>query len=146
MGVGGKSRGPGATPGLVHFHQPHIFGQRVPIVLIATAASLIRPHAVPASGHRWFQSREPNRQRAHLPPKISSWLLVGVWGVTMNFSNAKDDSLLVFYESVRRQVEADMNSGGRYRFVGESARQYAERLREEMDRRRLKFTPIDWDR
>jgi hypothetical protein len=64
----------------------------------------------------------------------------------MNFSNAKDDSLLVFYESVRRQVEADMNSGGRYRFVGESARQYAERLREEMDRRRLKFTPIDWDR
>ena len=39
-----------------------------------------------------------------------------------------------------------MNSGGRYRFVGESARQYAERLREEMDRRRLKFTPIDWDR
>jgi len=64
----------------------------------------------------------------------------------MNFSNAKDDSLLVFYESVRRQVEADANNGGRYRFVGESARQYAERLREEMDRRRLKFTPIDWHR
>jgi hypothetical protein len=41
----------------------------------------------------------------------------------MNFSNAKDDSLLVFYESVRRQVEADANSGGRYRFLGESARQ-----------------------
>ena len=67
-------------------------------------------------------------------------------GVTMNFSDAKDDSLLVFYESVRRQVEADANSGGRYRFLGESARQYAERLREEMDRRRLKFTPIDWHR
>ena len=64
----------------------------------------------------------------------------------MNFSTAKDDSLLVFYESVRRQVEADTNSGGRYRFVGELARQYAERLREEMDRRRLKFTPIEWDR
>jgi hypothetical protein len=52
----------------------------------------------------------------------------------------------VFYESVRRQVEADANGGGHYRFLGESARQYAERLREEMDRRRLEFTPIDWHR
>jgi hypothetical protein len=67
-------------------------------------------------------------------------------GGAMNFSNAKDDSLLVFYESVRRQVEADTRSGGRYRFVGDAARQYAERLRDEMDRRRLKFTPIDWHR
>jgi hypothetical protein len=64
----------------------------------------------------------------------------------MNFSNAKDESLLHFYESVRRQVEADRQSGGRYRFAGESARQYADRLREEMDRRRLQFTPIDWHR
>jgi len=62
----------------------------------------------------------------------------------MNFSNTKDDSLLVFYESVRREVEADTNSGGRYRFAGEPVWQYSERLREEMDRRRLKFTPIDW--
>ena len=73
-------------------------------------------------------------------------LLLSVRSVIMSFSNAKDDSLLVFYESVRRQVDADTNSGGRYRFVGEPARQYAERLREEMDRRRLKFTPIDWRR
>lgn len=64
----------------------------------------------------------------------------------MSFLNTKDDSLLVFYESIRRQVEADMHSGGRYRFAGESARRYAERLREEMDRRRLRFTPIDWHR
>ena len=64
----------------------------------------------------------------------------------MNFANAKDDSLLVFYESVRRQVEADACNGGRYRFVGASALEYAERLRNEMDRRRLKFTPINWHR
>jgi hypothetical protein len=64
----------------------------------------------------------------------------------MSISTAKDDNLLLFYESVRRQVDADASSGGRYRFVGETARQYAERLREEMDRRRLKFTPIDWHR
>jgi hypothetical protein len=62
----------------------------------------------------------------------------------MSFSATKDDSLLAFYESVRRQVEADMQHGGRYRFVGEHVRQYAERLRDEMDRRRLKFAPIDW--
>jgi hypothetical protein len=64
----------------------------------------------------------------------------------MNFENAKDESLLHFYESVRRQVEADKQSGGRYRFVGNSAKQYADSLREEMDRRRLQFAPIDWHR
>jgi hypothetical protein len=62
----------------------------------------------------------------------------------MNFSNARDESLIAFYENVRRQVQADMHSGGRYRFVGQSVKQYADTLREEMDRRRIKFTPIDW--
>jgi hypothetical protein len=62
----------------------------------------------------------------------------------MNFSNATDESLVTFYESVRRQVQADRTSGPRYRFVGDTAKQYADRLREEMDRRRLLFKPIDW--
>jgi hypothetical protein len=62
----------------------------------------------------------------------------------MNFSKASDESLIAFYENVRQQVQADMQSGGRYRFAGESMKQYAGILREEMDRRRLKFTPIDW--
>jgi hypothetical protein len=62
----------------------------------------------------------------------------------MDFAHSKDESLLHFYESVRRQVDADNLSSGRYRFVGKSAKQYADRLREEMDRRRLRFTPIDW--
>jgi hypothetical protein len=64
----------------------------------------------------------------------------------MNLSNTKDESLIVYYENVRRQVQADMKAGGRYRFMGESVKQYADRLREEMDRRRLNFTPIDWHR
>jgi hypothetical protein len=51
----------------------------------------------------------------------------------MNFSNASDESLIAFYESVRRQVRADMQSGGRYRFVDESTRQYTDTLYEEMD-------------
>jgi hypothetical protein len=56
-----------------------------------------------------------------------------------------DQSLLTFYESIRRQVEADRRLGGRHRFVGRYAKQYAERLREEMDRRKLRFVPIDWN-
>lgn len=62
----------------------------------------------------------------------------------MNFSQSKDERLLAFYENVRRQVELDNRSGGRYRLAGDGVKQYAERLREEMDRRRLRFTPIDW--
>ena len=64
----------------------------------------------------------------------------------MRFVNTKDESLVVFYESIRQQVVADMRAGGRYRLIGDSVKQYANRLREEMDRRGLRFTPIDWRR
>ena len=62
----------------------------------------------------------------------------------MDVARSNDHSLLSFYESVRRQVEADKRLGGRLRFVGDAAKLYAERLRDEMERRRLRFTPIDW--
>ena len=64
----------------------------------------------------------------------------------MDFARSKDESLLHFYESIRRQVEIDRLSGGRYRLVGDGAKRYANLLREELDRRRLRFTPIDWPR
>jgi hypothetical protein len=64
----------------------------------------------------------------------------------MHFSQTKDERLLAFYENIRRQVDLDMRAGGRYRFAGEGVKQYADKLREEMDRRRLRFTPIDWQR
>jgi hypothetical protein len=64
----------------------------------------------------------------------------------MNFANATDDTLIAFYESVRRQVRADMHTGGRHRLVGVSTKQYAGTLREEMDRRRMTFMPINWPR
>ena len=60
----------------------------------------------------------------------------------MNYSQMKDERLMAFYEAVRQQVILDGNS--RYRFAGEGVRAYAEKLREEMERRRLIFTPIDW--
>ena len=63
----------------------------------------------------------------------------------MNFSRSKDESLLAFYESIRRQVEADdLQAGGRYRFAGDGVKQYADQLKEEMDRRRLRYNRIDW--
>jgi len=62
----------------------------------------------------------------------------------MNFLRSKNESLLVFYENIRRQVEADMQSGGRYRFAGDGVKQYPDQLREEMDRRRLRYSRIDW--
>ncbi len=40
----------------------------------------------------------------------------------------------------------DKRAGGRYRLAGDGVRQYADALREEMERRRLSFTPIDWPR
>lgn len=60
----------------------------------------------------------------------------------MNFSQMKDERLLAFYENVRQQVVSDRES--HYRFAGEGVRSYADKLREELDRRRLRFTPIDW--
>jgi len=66
------------------------------------------------------------------------------WASLMRFDNTKDENLVVFYESIRQQVVADIRAGGRYRLIGDSVKQYAEKLREEMEGRRLKFTPIDW--
>lgn len=62
----------------------------------------------------------------------------------MNFSQSKDERLLAFYENVRKQVELDKKAGGRYRLAGDGVKQYADNLREEMDRRRLNYYPIDW--
>ena len=64
----------------------------------------------------------------------------------MHFSQTQDERLLAFYENIRQQVHLDMQAGGRYRLIGEGVKQYADKLREEMDRRRLRFTPIDWQR
>jgi hypothetical protein len=62
----------------------------------------------------------------------------------MKFASVSDASLLVCYESVRRQVAAATNMSGRYRLAGAHVRKYADALRDEMRRRRLSFTPIEW--
>jgi hypothetical protein len=60
-----------------------------------------------------------------------------------NLFELTDESLLAFYESLRRQVTADGKLGGR-RLAAASMKKYANRLKGEMDRRRLHFKPIDW--
>jgi hypothetical protein len=62
----------------------------------------------------------------------------------VQFKNSKDESLLALYESIRRQVDADKAAGGRYGLVSDHVREYADRLRTEMDRRQLRYEPIAW--
>jgi hypothetical protein len=42
-------------------------------------------------------------------------------------------------------VSNDLQAGGRYRFLGNNVKQYEKRLREELNRRRVPFAPIDWN-
>ena len=62
----------------------------------------------------------------------------------MAIEKLRDESLLRFYENIRGQVEADR--GSKHRLTsGPSVKQYASALRDEMIRRRLQHTPIEWD-
>ena len=64
----------------------------------------------------------------------------------MKFADSTDESLLAYYESVRRQVSADARLGGRYPLIGSRLKKYVDELRAEMDRRQLRFEPIEWPR
>lgn len=61
-----------------------------------------------------------------------------------DLQNMTDESLLAYYESIRRQVAADHQLGARYRLVGGTVKQYADHLKDEIRRRQLAFKPIDW--
>ncbi len=66
----------------------------------------------------------------------------------MSQSALSDESLLRFYDSVRREVEADresMRRGYPHFFAnGDGVKKYAAGLRAEIERRRLRFSPITW--
>lgn len=53
-----------------------------------------------------------------------------------------DQSILWMYNNIREQVMADAATGSR--FVGEAAREQANRLQSEINRRGLKCGPINW--
>lgn len=61
-----------------------------------------------------------------------------------SLEHLSDQSILRLYEGIRHQVEADKALGDKYRLVGHAARERADRLREEILRRALKFSPIVW--
>jgi hypothetical protein len=61
----------------------------------------------------------------------------------MEFLQFKDESILRLYDNIRIQVEAER--GLRYKFLAsETVKQRATALREEIARRRLHHTPIEW--
>jgi hypothetical protein len=63
----------------------------------------------------------------------------------VEFLQFKDENLLRLYDNIRIQVEADR--GLRYKFMAsETVKQRATALREEITRRRLQHTPIEWPR
>jgi hypothetical protein len=62
----------------------------------------------------------------------------------VSIENLADENLLRLYESIREQVAHDLRLGGRYKFMGETARLRAQTLREEIDHRHLQVQPIYW--
>jgi hypothetical protein len=64
--------------------------------------------------------------------------------MAVDFKVLTDESLLAYYESIRRQVAADTNLGRGRHLAGESVKRRAEELQRELQERRLSFTPIDW--
>ena len=61
----------------------------------------------------------------------------------MSVEHMPDERLAHFYENIRQQVEADRVHQHRF-MAGPAVRQYADNLRSEMIRRRLKHSPIEW--
>jgi hypothetical protein len=62
----------------------------------------------------------------------------------MGLENLSDESVLQLYENIREQVAADLRQRGHYRLLAATAKQQAERLRQELDRRQLQYANIDW--
>src|ERR1700742_594343 len=81
-----------------------------------------------------FRTKSPDIERGHRQ--------------SMSLSALSDESLLRFYDNVRRQVDADRDSmrrGYTHFFAnGDRVKKYAAGLRAEMERRRSTFSPIRW--
>jgi hypothetical protein len=61
----------------------------------------------------------------------------------MSVENMPDERLIHFYESIRQQADADR--AHKHHFTaGPTVRQYADKLRAEMIKRRLQHSAIDW--
>jgi hypothetical protein len=61
----------------------------------------------------------------------------------MSVEHMPDQRLAHFYENIRQQVEADRASKHQLT-ANATVRQYADKLRSEMIKRRLQHSPIEW--
>jgi hypothetical protein len=61
----------------------------------------------------------------------------------MGFERISDESVTRYYESIRQQADADRKHKIHFT-AAPSVRERAEKLREEMIKRRLQHTPISW--
>ena len=61
----------------------------------------------------------------------------------MSVENMPDERLILFYENIRQQAEADRAHKHHF-MAGPTVRQYADNLRNEMVKRRLQHSPINW--
>ena len=61
----------------------------------------------------------------------------------MSFERTSDESLLRYYENIREQADADKTHQHHFT-ASPSVRERAEKLREEITKRRLRHSPIEW--
>ena len=61
----------------------------------------------------------------------------------MSFERISDESIARYYESIRQQAEADRKHKEHFA-ASPKVRERAEKLREEMIKRRLQHSPINW--
>jgi hypothetical protein len=61
----------------------------------------------------------------------------------MSIESMPDERLILFYEDIRRHVEADRAYKQQF-MASPTVRNYADQLRSEMIKRRLKHSPIEW--
>jgi hypothetical protein len=67
------------------------------------------------------------------------------WELIMSVESMPSERIAHYYESIRRQVEADR--GQKHQFMANSTvREYADKLQSEMIKRRLGHSPIEWPR
>ena len=68
---------------------------------------------------------------------------IEAWEFFVSIADLRDENLVHFYESIRKEVDADR--GSKHQFMAApSVREYAESLRGEITRRRLECAPIIW--
>lgn len=64
--------------------------------------------------------------------------------IVTDLTSLSDDWVLRSYEDIRAHVMTDIQTGGAYRFMGEAAKDRANTLLAEIQRRGLTVTPIYW--